>query len=54
LEINPDNDMVLYNRGLAKIESGQKEGGCSDLKKAGELGFTPADVAFKKSCQTSK
>lgn len=42
---------AYYWRGLAKIESGQKEGGCLDLDKAGKSGYPDADEAIKKYCR---
>ena len=49
IEINP-NYAAYYNRGAAKILLGQKENGCLDLSKAGELGFAGAYEAIKQYC----
>lgn len=38
------------NRGLAKIELGQKDSGCLDMSKAGELGYAEAYTYIKKYC----
>jgi tetratricopeptide (TPR) repeat protein len=38
-------------RGLAKIKLGQKDSGCSDLKKAIELGLASAEQLFNEYCQ---
>lgn len=46
-----DKNDAYYWRGLAKIQIGQKESGCLDLSKAGELGFKEAYEAIKKYCQ---
>ena len=37
-------------RGLSKIKIGQKDFGCLDLSKAGELGFSPAYDMIKELC----
>ncbi len=42
--------MAYYNRGLAKIQLGQIDGGCLDLSKAGELGADKAYDLIKKYC----
>ena len=42
--------MAYYNRGLAKIQLGQKDSGCLDLSKAGELGYVEAYEAIKQYC----
>jgi len=41
--------LAYYARGIAKIKSGDKNGGCLDLSKAGELGFDAYDT-IKKYC----
>jgi len=40
-----------YYRGLAKIKTGEKKGGCEDLSKAGELGMTGAYDDIKRYCR---
>lgn len=42
---------ALYYRGIAKINSGDKDGGCTDLSKSGELGYKDAYDEIKKNCQ---
>ena len=42
--------MAFCNRGLAKIKLNDKNGGCLDLSKAGELGFQAAYESIKKYC----
>ncbi len=42
---------AFYWRGLAKIDSGQKESGCLDLGKAADLKFSEAYEAIQKYCQ---
>jgi len=36
--------------GLSKILLGQKDSGCLDLSKAGELGYAEAHETIKKYC----
>lgn len=50
LEIDPMCANGYYDRGLVKIELGQNDSGCLDLRKAGELGFEEAYEAIKKFC----
>ena len=50
IELNPKDAEAYYNRGLTKITSGQKDSGCLDLSKAGELGLAGAYEAIKKYC----
>ena len=42
---------AYYYRGLAKIILHQKDNGCLDLSKAGELGFYQAYDEIKKYCK---
>ena len=41
---------AYYWRGLSKIESGQKESGCLDLKKASKAGYIKAEKAIEGYC----
>lgn len=50
IEFQP-NQFVYFNRGLAKVNSGDKTGACLDFNKAKELGNLSADTAIKKYCQ---
>jgi len=50
IELNPNIANAYYHRGLAKILSGQKDDGCLDLSKAGELGHAEAYEAIKENC----
>ena len=50
IELNPNNAVAYYNRGLAKIHLGQKDNGCLDLSKAGELGHAKAYEHIKDLC----
>jgi len=50
IKLNPKLADAYYNRGLAKIELGQKYSGCLDLSKAGDLGHSEAYEAIKKYC----
>ncbi len=50
LEMRPNSAGIWYFRALAKIFSGDKEGGYSDLKNAKRLGYQGADAAMQKYC----
>ena len=50
MEFAPNNMWLYYYRGLAKIESGQKDNGCQDLKKAADFNSPNAKEAIKKYC----
>jgi hypothetical protein len=39
------------NRGIAKINLGQKDSGCLDLSEAGEMGVLKAYDLIKECCQ---
>ena len=43
--------VAYYFRGLAKVNLGDKMGGCLDLSKAGEQGYQDAYLIIKKYCQ---
>ncbi|MEI8048185.1 MAG: tetratricopeptide repeat protein [Bacteroidota bacterium] len=50
--IEIETEGSYYNaRGLCEIESGQKESGCLDFKKAVELGYKKAKQASKENCE---
>jgi len=49
-EINPNFTDAYHDRGIAKISLGQKDKGCLDLSKAGELGNAKAYKAIKALC----
>ncbi len=48
INLNPDFANAFVNRGNAYLSSGNKELGCSDVKKACDLGLCPALEAAKK------
>jgi len=50
IELNPNYALAYGGRGLAKIRLGQKDDGCLDLSKAGELGYAEAYEAIKEYC----
>jgi tetratricopeptide (TPR) repeat protein len=50
IELNPNDTMAYYNRGISKLILGQKDEGCVDLSKAGELGYYEAYDMIKKFC----
>jgi len=50
IELNPKLTEAYSGRGVAKIVLGQKDSGCLDLSKAGELGFEKAYQYIKEYC----
>ena len=50
IEIDPNYALAYLNRGYAKLFLGQKDSGCLDLSKAGELGDKKAYDAIKEYC----
>ena len=48
--LKPNDTLAYRNRGITKIALGQKESGCLDLSKAGELGDITAYDLIKKHC----
>jgi tetratricopeptide (TPR) repeat protein len=48
LKIKPDYTQAYFMRGKIKLTNGKD--GCSDLKKALELGYTPAQPEIEKYC----
>jgi tetratricopeptide (TPR) repeat protein len=51
IKIKPDYADAWFHRGLASIKLKQKESGCTDLKKAGELGNAEAAGQLEKHCR---
>jgi len=51
IALDPKFALAYAKRGLAKIALGQKDSGCLDLSKAGELGITDAYDMISKYCQ---
>lgn len=51
IEASPKHEYIYYFRGYAKIKLNQKESGCLDFSKSGELGNKKAYEAIKKYCQ---
>jgi clan AA aspartic protease (TIGR02281 family) len=51
IEIFPYTSNYYYHRGLIFIIDDQKERGCLDLSKAGELGYNEAYKAMKEFCK---
>lgn len=51
IEIYPNNSNAYYYRGITKISLGQKNAGCLDLRKAGELGDSRAYKYIGIYCQ---
>ncbi|MCF0167972.1 MAG: tetratricopeptide repeat protein, partial [Bacteroidales bacterium] len=54
LEIYPYIPEAYYNRGLVLIYLKDKEKGCMDISKAGELGISDAYSVIKKYCSEEK
>ena len=50
VELNSEDSEAFMNRGMARITIGQKESGCLDLSKSGELGYSEAYRAIKEFC----
>ena len=50
IELKPDTGIFYYKRGITKLELNQKDSGCLDLSKAGELGETDAYEDIKEYC----
>jgi tetratricopeptide (TPR) repeat protein len=51
IKFNPKNGRAFCGRGMAKIGLNQKEAGCADLSKSGEMGFDNAYEMIKLYCQ---
>jgi hypothetical protein len=51
IQFEPKWAEAYYFLGLSKISAGQKESGCLDLSKAGELGDEQAYEMIQKYCQ---
>ncbi|MFA6894560.1 MAG: hypothetical protein WCQ46_02245, partial [Bacteroidales bacterium] len=54
LELYPYIGEAYYNRGLVLIYLKDKEKGCIDLSKAGELGISEAYSVIKKFCKAEE
>jgi tetratricopeptide (TPR) repeat protein len=50
IELSPGLAEAVGNRGLAKLQMGNADG-CTDLQRAGDLGFAPAEEFFRKHCR---
>jgi len=51
IKFNPQYAMAYFSRGAAKIKMGINDSACSDLRKAGELGFERAFEVIREYCQ---
>ena len=51
IDLDPKDKWSYYKRGLSKIALKQKESGCLDLSKAGELGIEHVYIEIKEHCQ---
>ena len=54
LRINPADDHALMQRGMARFNTGLKEGACSDWSAAGRLGNTQAFRLISRHCNSVK
>ena len=52
IENKPDDADAYYYRGIAKLQLDQKDSGCLDLSKAGELGHPEAYDVIRKFCNS--
>lgn len=50
IEYSPKEGILYYMRGFSELSIGNKESGCNDLSKAGELGFSDAYKIIKTFC----
>ena len=50
IELNPSNAEAYNLRGIDKLILGQKDSGCLDLSKAGEMGYLEAYDDIKEFC----
>ncbi len=50
MRLHRDLEWAALDWGVAKLGLGQKDSGCLDLSKAGELGFDKAYESIKKYC----
>ena len=50
IESNPKQGRYYLGRGLARVGNNEKDQGCRDFSKAGELGYEPAYEAIKELC----
>ena len=51
IELNPKKADAYFGRGISCLSIGQKDSGCLDFSKAGELGFPKAYDTIKDLCQ---
>lgn len=50
IELDPNDAMAYYNRGVSKLRLGQRDSACRDLSKASELGDEDAFDRIRKHC----
>jgi tetratricopeptide (TPR) repeat protein len=51
ITLNPNSEKIYALRGLCKIKLGDKNGGCLDLKKSLDLGYTQANEIINTYCK---
>jgi tetratricopeptide (TPR) repeat protein len=54
IEIEPDKGIYYYYRGVAKGASGDEDGGCKDLYRALDNGYSDAQKSINQLCNTYK
>ncbi|RLD54974.1 MAG: hypothetical protein DRJ01_17320 [Bacteroidetes bacterium] len=50
LDLNPRMGNVYFNKGIARLEQGNKKGACYDFMKALDLGYMKADDYLRRYC----
>ena len=50
IELDPKNSYAYYYRGMIKVALGQRDSGCLDLSKAGQIGLSKSYEAIKLVC----
>jgi hypothetical protein len=51
IELYPGDPETYYQRGMVKLQAGNKYDACLDLKKAEEMGLAEAKAEIKKNCK---
>jgi tetratricopeptide (TPR) repeat protein len=51
IELYPNDPETWYQRGLVKLQLGNKYDACFDFKRADELGLPEAKAAIRKNCK---
>jgi len=51
IKSNPKIALVYFNRGMAKYDLKDVDGGCKDILKSKELGYKSGYSMMKKNCE---